>query len=114
MDVVKWAYLGGATPTILEIPIGTDSKLQKLFIPFMMGGLVVTVPAFIAGGFPRLYVLLSPSAKRVPRHRCGKVDPIRPLCGRTASEGERSWVSHQASASADTLNTNITSSVAAQ
>ena len=48
MDVVKWAYLGGATPTILEIPIGTDSKLQKLFIPFMMGGLVVTVPAFIA------------------------------------------------------------------
>jgi hypothetical protein len=48
MDVVKWAYLGGATPTVLEIPIGVDSKLQKLFIPFMMGGLVVTVPAFIA------------------------------------------------------------------
>ena len=47
MDVVKWAYLGGATPTILEIPIGTDSKLQKLFIPFHMGGLVVTVPAFV-------------------------------------------------------------------
>lgn len=47
MSAVKLAYLGGPTPTVLDIPIGTDSKLQKLFIPFMMAGLVVTAPAWV-------------------------------------------------------------------
>jgi hypothetical protein len=47
MDSLKWAFLGGAAATILDIPIGTDGKLQHLYIPFMMGSLVVEVPQFL-------------------------------------------------------------------
>ena len=47
MDSLKWAFLGGAAATILDIPIGTDGKLQHLYIPFMMGALVVEVPQFL-------------------------------------------------------------------
>lgn len=42
------AYLGGPTPTVLEIPIGTDGTLRKLYIPFMMAGLVCHVPMWMA------------------------------------------------------------------
>lgn len=48
MNALKLAYLGGPTPTVLEIPIGTDGKLQKLFIPFCMAGLAVVAPNWVA------------------------------------------------------------------
>ena len=47
MATVKWAYLGAATPTVLEIPTASDGKLQKVYVPFMFGGLVTTVPKFL-------------------------------------------------------------------
>jgi hypothetical protein len=47
MNALKLAYLGGPTPTVLDIPIGVDGKLQKLMIPFMMAGLVVTAPSWV-------------------------------------------------------------------
>jgi len=47
-SAIKWAYLGGATPTVLEIPIATDGKLQQLYIPFLMGGLVQAAPLWMA------------------------------------------------------------------
>jgi hypothetical protein len=40
MDQLAWAYLGGPGPTVLEIPVGVDGTLRKLYIPYMMGGLV--------------------------------------------------------------------------
>jgi hypothetical protein len=48
MDMLAWAYLGGPAPTILEIPVGTDGTLRKLYIPFLMGGLVQFAPLFMA------------------------------------------------------------------
>ncbi len=42
------AYLGGPTPTVLEVPIGVDGTLRKLFIPFAMAGLVCHAPLFMA------------------------------------------------------------------
>jgi hypothetical protein len=47
-DALSLRYLGGATPTVLDIPIGVDGKLQKLYIMFMMAGLVVEAAPFIA------------------------------------------------------------------
>jgi hypothetical protein len=47
-DVVEWCYLGGPAPTILDIPTATDGVLRHLYVPFLMGGLVVNVPSFIA------------------------------------------------------------------
>jgi hypothetical protein len=47
-NMLAWAYLGGPGPTTLEIPVGTDGTLRKLYIPFMMGGLVQFAPLFMA------------------------------------------------------------------
>jgi hypothetical protein len=41
-------WLGGASPTVLEIPIGTDGQLRKLFIPFAMYGFACHVPQYLA------------------------------------------------------------------
>jgi len=40
------AYLGSPSPVILELPVGFDNKLQKIYILFLMNGLVVNIPGF--------------------------------------------------------------------
>jgi hypothetical protein len=42
------AYLGGPGPTVLEIPVGVGGDLRKLFIPFLMNGLVAFAPLYLA------------------------------------------------------------------
>ena len=39
-------YLGSASPTVLEIPIGVSGQLTHLFIIFFMGGLAVQAPTW--------------------------------------------------------------------
>lgn len=45
---LQWAWLGGPSPTVLTIPVGTDGTLRELYIPFMMGALVALAPQFLA------------------------------------------------------------------
>lgn len=40
------AFLGGATPSILELPVGFNNALSNVYIPFVMHGLVVFVTKF--------------------------------------------------------------------
>lgn len=40
------AFLGSPSPVILELPVGFDNKLQKIYIMFLMNGLVVNIPTF--------------------------------------------------------------------
>lgn len=40
------AYLGSATPVILELPIGFNHQLSQVYYPFLMNGLVVYIPEF--------------------------------------------------------------------
>ena len=46
--VLGLPWLGSESPTILEIPPGVDSKLSRRYILFLMSGLKVAVPNFIA------------------------------------------------------------------
>lgn len=39
-------WLGGESPTVLEIPVGVSGQLTKLYIIFMMMGLEMAVPKF--------------------------------------------------------------------
>ena len=47
-STLEWAWLGGPTPTVLDIPIGVDGTLRHLYIPFMMGALVANAPLYLA------------------------------------------------------------------
>lgn len=40
MSTLKWAYLGGPTPTVVEIPFGYNGKLQSDYIIYQFGALV--------------------------------------------------------------------------
>jgi hypothetical protein len=40
-------YLGSDGPTVIEIPVGANGQLTRLFIVFFMGGLAVKVPTFM-------------------------------------------------------------------
>lgn len=48
LDVSTWglAYLGSATPSILELPIGFNNQLSQVYYPFYMVGLVGFIQAF--------------------------------------------------------------------
>lgn len=43
---IKFAYLGSPTPTMLELPMGYNNKLSRVFVPFLMNGLVVHIAGF--------------------------------------------------------------------
>lgn len=43
---MKFAYLGSPSVTILELPMGYNNKLSRVFVPFKMSGLVVHVAGF--------------------------------------------------------------------
>lgn len=42
----KFAFLGSPTPTILELPMGYNNQLGRVFVPFLMNGLVVHIANF--------------------------------------------------------------------
>jgi|GEM_PF-3254057 len=48
LDLSTWAlaYLGSATPSILELPVGFNNQLSRVYYPFYMVGLVGFVPSF--------------------------------------------------------------------
>ncbi|HZS45389.1 MAG TPA: hypothetical protein VFC63_09830, partial [Blastocatellia bacterium] len=48
LDISTWAlaYLGSATPSILELPIGFNNQLSRVYYPFWMVGLVPFIPSF--------------------------------------------------------------------
>lgn len=48
VDQLEWRYLGGASPTVIEVPLGTDGTLRQLYIPFLMGALVPVAPEYLA------------------------------------------------------------------
>jgi len=47
-SVIAAPWLGSESPTVLEIPVGVGGTLTRLYILFMMVGLEVAVPNFIA------------------------------------------------------------------
>jgi hypothetical protein len=47
-STISFPWLGGPTPVVLEIPIGADGTLRKLYIPFLMVGMAFHTPAAIA------------------------------------------------------------------
>jgi len=47
-NFVSIPWLGGPTPTVLDIPIGADGTLRKLRIPFLMVGLAIHSDVAIA------------------------------------------------------------------
>lgn len=47
-STISIPWLGGPSPTVLEIPIGVDGQLRKLFIPFAMYGFACHVPQYLA------------------------------------------------------------------
>lgn len=40
------AYLGSATPSLLELPVGFNNRLSNVYVSFLMNGLVVHIPTF--------------------------------------------------------------------
>lgn len=47
-STISWPWLGGPTPVVLEIPIGADGTLRKLYIPFLMVGMAFHNPYALA------------------------------------------------------------------
>ncbi len=47
-NTISWPWLGGPTPVVLEIPIGADGTLRKLYIPFLMVGMAFHTPGALA------------------------------------------------------------------
>lgn len=47
-NTISFPWLGGPTPVVLEIPIGADGTLRKLYIPFLMVGMAFHNPLALA------------------------------------------------------------------
>lgn len=47
-STISFPWLGGPTPVVLEIPIGADGTLRKLYIPFLMVGMAFHNPYALA------------------------------------------------------------------